>query len=251
MSASLSNKRSHLVPFNDLVNLPEPRQLGAVHQPIPHNLLARALRVEAAERGYQVTREQFAVASGGEKLFGVIDLMPEGVVSAEVVAAEDRGLSLGFRNSTNSTLALKMVAGSRVFVCDNLVMSGDLIAVLRRNTVGLDLEDALRAGFDKFLQHATSLDRHVARLQAQTILDLEAKARIFDVFAARVVPVHLFDEVNRYYFAPADEMTDCQPRTLWGLHNAFTRAMKTLPPARTFAATVALGRQFGMVEENQ
>lgn len=245
MAASLSHNRSQLATFDNLVALPEPQKIGNVHQPIPHELLVRALRVEAEERGYQVTREQFALAGGGSRLFGVIDLMPEGVT-----VAEDRGLSLGFRNSTNSTLALKMVAGSRVFVCDNMVLSGDLIAVLRRNTIGLDLEAALRAGFEKFLEHAGTLDRQIARLQAKEILDLEAKARIFDIFAQRVVPVHLFDEVGRYYFSPADDATDCHPRTVWGLHNAFTRALKVLPPATAFSTTVALGRAFGLTESN-
>lgn len=244
MTAQLSSKKSQLVPLDHLAGLPEPTPRGSIHQPIPHELLVRALRVEAMERGYYVTREQLAIDRAANKLFGVIDLVPE-----QGAAFEERGLSLGFRNSTNSTLAIKMVAGSHIFVCDNLVLSGDLIAVLRRNTIGLDLEDALRAGFDKFLQHATSLDRHVARLQAQDILDAEAKARIFDVFAARVIPIHLFDEVGKFYFDPESHMTDCHPRTTWGLHNAFTRAIKALPPARMFAATVALGRQFGMTGE--
>jgi hypothetical protein len=44
-------------------------------------------------------------------------------------------------------------------------------------------------------------------------------------------------------------MTDCQPRTAWGLHNAFTRAMKDLVPTSAFNRSVALGRAFGMTEE--
>jgi len=169
--------------------------------------------------------------------------MPPGVVDVT-----ERGLSLGFRNSTNGTLAIKIVAGARVFVCDNLALSGDMIAVLRRNTRGLDLTEALSLGFNKFVQHAGALDIQIMQLQAKAISDLEAKARVFDVFAAKVVPVHLFDDVEQFYFHPADEMTDCQPRTAWGLHNAFTRAMKKMPPSTGFNATVALGRAFGMGE---
>lgn len=244
MSASLSahRKGSSLVTLDQLRALPTPASRGPQHEPVPHHLLARALMVEAQERGYDVRRQQFALGMNGSALFGVLDLMPPGVVDVE-----DRGMSLGFRNSTNSTLAIKVVAGTRVFVCDNLALSGDLIAVLRRNTTGLDLNDALKAGFDKFLQHASALDLHVARLQATAIVDMEAKARIFDIFAQRVVPIHLFDDVERSYFHPTDDMTDCQPRTAWGLHNAFTRAMKVLSPGRAFATNVALGRAFGMM----
>ena len=39
---------------------------------------------------------------------------------------------------------------------------------------------------------------------------------------------------------------DCQPRTEWGLHNAFTRAMRDLTPLRQFGATQGLGRAFGL-----
>lgn len=236
----LSHKNP-LVTHEQLKALPEPRARGSVHNPIPHHLLVSALRVEAMERGYDVRREELALGMNGSALFGVLDLMPSGVV-----VAEDRGLSLGFRNSVNSTLSIKVVAGTRVFVCDNLALSGDLIALQRRNTKGLDLEVALAEGFNKFLQHSSALDRQIMRLQAASITDMAAKAKVFDLFSQQVVPVHLFDDVDANYFRPADDMLDCQPRTEWGLHNAFTRAMKKLAPTRAFAANVALGRAFGM-----
>lgn len=246
---NLSHRKSQLVTSAQLAALPEVLPRGANHEPVPHWLLAKALKVEAEERGYTVTSESFAVNAAGSRLFGVMDLMPPGVVSVEQrLACDERGLSIGFRNSTNSSMAIKIVAGQRVFVCDNMVLSGDMIALQRRNTVGLDLEMELREGFNKFLTHASTLDRQIARLQAAQITDLAAKAMAFDVFAARVVPVHLFDDVERFYFHPADDMVDCQPRTEWGLHNAFTRAMKQLPPATAFGATVALGEAFGLVE---
>lgn len=247
MSANLmAHAGAELVTLDYLKSLPEPERLGAHHEPVPHALLAMALEIEAMERGYSVTRSQFALGMSGSALFGVMDLMPTGVV-----AAEERGLSLGFRNSTNSALAIKVVAGSRVFVCDNLALSGDMIAVLRRNTTGLDLEAAVRAGFAKFEKHATALDRQIMFLQAKEISDLEAKARVFDIFAQRIVPVHLFDDVERFYFHPADDMTDCQPRSEWGLHNAFTRAIKKMKPVTGFAATVDLGRAFGLRAETE
>lgn len=238
---SHNKSKSKLVTHSDLKLMTDPPQLGSVHQPIPHHLLVAALRVEAQERGYDVRREQLALGMRGSAIFGVMDLVPPGVV-----AVEERGLSIGFRNSTNSTLAVKVVAGTRVFVCDNLALSGDLIALQRRNTRGLDVEAAVKEGFDKFLRHASALDRHVMRMQATLISDVEAKAKVFDAFAQRVIPVHLFDDVNVNYFKPTNEMTDCQPRTWWGLHNAFTRTLKKLGPSRGFASNVALGRLFGM-----
>lgn len=238
--STLSHRKSALVTRKQLEAMPLPLSLGAQHNPVPHHLLVETLRVEIQERGYDIQREQYALGMQGSALFGVIDLMPPGVVDVT-----ERGLSLGFRNSTNATLAIKVVAGTRVFVCDNLALSGDLIAVLKRNTKGLDIGQALTAGFDTFLRHATSLDLQIARLRATLITDLDAKARVFDVFAAKIVPVHLFDDVNDAYFGQVGE--DCAPRTAWGLHNAFTRSLKTLGPTSAFNVNVALGRAFGMV----
>jgi len=248
----MTHAGAQLATFEELKALPMPTSLGTQHNPIPHALLVEALRVEAQERGYLVKREQFALGDKNAKLFGVMDLAVKTVeadpdvivpvVNGEIVP--ETGLSLGFRNSTNQTLAAQIVAGKRVFVCDNLALSGDLIAMLRRNTFGLDLERALREGFNKFLVHADTMDRQIAQLQAREITDLQAKARIFDIFANRIVPVHLFDDVAEFYFNPAPDMTDVQPRTVWGLHNAFTRAMKKLKPAVAFNTNVALGKAF-------
>jgi len=39
----------------------------------------------------------------------------------------------------------------------------------------------------------------------------------------------------------------CQPRTHWGLHNAFTRTVKELTsPSRRFEASTCIGQVFGL-----
>lgn len=241
MSTSLIHGKSKLATFDQLRELKQPAPLSKVHKPVAHYALVEALRAEAASRGYRVTREAFALDARGFKVFGVMDLVLQGAP-----AGADATLALGFRNSTNRALAIKGVAGQRVMVCDNLTMSGDMIAIMKKNTIGLDLAAALTAGFDKFLSHASALDRAIARLQAEQIVDTEAKAMIYDAFNAGIVPVRLFGRVGASYFHPRDEMTDCMPRTAYGLYNAFTRAVKELSPVASWRATIALGRQFGL-----
>lgn len=241
MSASLIHGKSRLVTFDALHRLPTPEALGTSHKPVAHSVLVEALRAEADRRGYLIEREQFALDAKNQKFFGVMDLTRRGIVQ--------EGLALGFRNSTNRSLAIKGVAGNRVMVCDNLTLSGDMIAIMRKNTVGLDLGAAMEAGFAKFLQHASTLDRHIARLQAKAITDMEAKEIVFDVFAQQVLPIRLFDYVSQFYFYPAGDMIDCLPRTAYGLFNAFTRSVKALNPLRAWSATVALGQSFGLHSE--
>lgn len=45
---------------------------------------------------------------------------------------------------------------------------------------------------------------------------------IFDVFDAAILPVRFFRSTCDAYFRPPDGRSDVQPRSLWGLHNAFT-----------------------------
>ena len=223
--------------------LPEPVALGPMHKPVAHAALVHAIHQQIDQRGFMVKREQLALSAKGHALFGVMDLT---ATQGELLTDSQRGLSFGFRNSTDCSLGIQAVAGTRVFVCDNLALSGDLFAIKRKNTTGLDLGAAVATGFDKFLQHVTQFEIEITRLQGTVISDGQAKEVIFDAFNASIVPVRLFDDVSRFYFKPTDEQTDCQPRSLWGLHNAFTRAMKDLSPVRLFGANVSLGKLFGL-----
>jgi hypothetical protein len=236
---------SKLVTLDALRGLPAPLALGRMHKPVAHATLVDAIRGEADSRGYLVKREQLALAANNAALFGVMDLVPKDD-QVNLVGNQERGLSFGFRNATDQSMGIYAVAGARVFVCDNLALSGSMFALKRKNTTGLDLGDAMAGGFDKFLQHAVALDISIARLQATILGDGAAKAVIFDIFSARVMPSRLFDDVDRFYFHPTDEQTDCQPRSLWGIHNACTRAMKDLSPVRGFNANVALGNLLGV-----
>jgi len=250
LSAHSPKFESKLVGYEALAALPEPQALGVRHKPVPHAVLVDAIRRETEARGYEVAREQLALGAKGAALFGVLDLKPQ-ASGVYAIGGEERGLSFGFRNSTDESLGIRAVAGNRVFVCDNLALSGETFAINRKNTTGLDLGDAIATGFDKFLQHAQALEVNIERLTLTTVSDGEAKQLIYDAFSARIVPSRLFDDVDRFYFHPTDETPDTQARTLWGIHNAFTRAMKDLTPLRGFGANVALGRLFGMKDESK
>jgi len=234
------------VSYDALAALPEPPVLGPHHKPIPHHVLIDGFRQEAAARRMTIVQEQFALGAKGAALFGVMDFEH---TTATVLGPEiptETGLSLGFRSANNLSLAIRAVAGARVFVCDNLALSGDMFAISRKHTNGLDLEAAIRLGFDKFLGQACNLATQIANLNVGEITDEAAKVLIFDVFSLAVLPVKLFADVNRFYFEQSDERPDCRPRTAWGLHNAITRAIKDLKPVPAFAATVATGRFFGL-----
>ena len=234
-----------LITYDALAALPVPPAMGSRHRPIAHHALVDAIRNEVAQGNmYSIVREQLAVNPMGSQLFGVMDLAP---VNRSIEAlAEGAGVSLGFRASNDQSFGLQLVAGARVFVCDNLALSGDLIALQRKHTIGLELSTEITAGFSRFVDQQGTLRAHLAKLQSIELTDDRARLQIFEAFYQEIVPVRLFDDVTAAYFKPSEAMTDCHPRSMYGLHNAFTRALQSLRPTVAFDANVKLGRLFGL-----
>jgi len=238
---------SRAVTLAELSALPAPLPLGPMHQPVPHHELVQTLKEELAAAGYESVHEEYAIQHQGLKLFGVMDLAPKPGVSSPL-SNGDKGLSLGFRHGNDQTLSLKLVAGVRVFQCDNLTLSGDMIVLRRKHTKGLSLTDEIRAGMERLLLEYSALEQGILRLKEQGISDHEAKAILYDAFIHHgVLPMRYLPKVGSWYFDPPADAEDCRDRTAWGLHNAFTRTVKELSsPARRFEASTSIGKVFGL-----
>lgn len=207
-------------------------------KPVQHAELVSVLRDQLESRGLRIREEAYAVQRDGALLFGVLDLAWR--ENGEFAAA------LGLRTANDKTMAIQIAVGFRVFVCDNLVFAGDLIALRRKHTAGLDLPREIAGAIDRYQEGSISLERGIERLRDAEISEREAKARIFDVFEQAILPVRFFRPVCDAYFRPAENAPDVKPRTLWGLHNAMTRLVRRMPPAPAFQATVRLGKLFGL-----
>lgn len=229
---------SQIVAREQLATLPFPVSLGPRHRPVRHDELVTALHEGITDRGWTVAREQYGLAQQGHKLFGVLDLRgPD--------THPGLGSALGFRSSTNQSLSIRGVAGARVFVCDNMCMSGSEFVMKRKSTTYLNLPHLVAQGLNRFLTQHTGLMASVDTMKSTGLTDPSAKIRIFNLFNRGALPLHLFDDVSRLYFSPSAVHPDCHPRTAWGLHNACTRALKVLKnPSVQFSCAVSLGREF-------
>ena len=91
-----------------------------------------------------------------------------------------------------------------------------------------------------------TLEHGISRLKEIEISDTDAKAKIFDVFDQAILPVRFFPPVSEAYFRPPADASDLKPRSLWGLHNAFSRQIRQMAPGPAFEATAGLGQVFGL-----
>jgi hypothetical protein len=231
----LSHVDTDLVTREQLAIIPAPEPT-ATWRPIPHiemvETLERVLRINQIA----IREERFALRRDGSTLFAVLQLAYEDT--------PDGAAAMGLRTSNDKTMSIQICAGLSVFVCDNLVFRGDLIALNRKHTAGLNLRTELAGAVVRFHDHFGRLTGEITQLKARLLGDEQAKTIIHDVFAGGLMPLRFLPEVSQAYFEPA--LPDFAPRTAWSLHNAFTAAAKAMPISTRLPATQAIGRLFGM-----
>lgn len=240
MSATLSSAGSHLMTRDQLMLLSDPVAMGPRHRPIRHDDFVGTLTAELVRKGLHVRSEQFAVyGDSHERLFGVMELTSD-CRALDGLNLSGEVLAIGLRGSNDQTFSNQVVGGRSAFVCDNLIISGDFIALKKKSTSGLNLQEAIREGVERFIGQAVQLDDQLRRASEWELSDGQAKALIYDMFADGVLPGARFQAVHNGFFSPSPEMTDCIGRTLRSLHGAFTRECRSLKPARKFKATSRL-----------
>lgn len=224
------------------------------HKPVPHAELVDVMGRKLEERGLVVEREQFAVSPNGMKLFGVMNVKPtdETLVREGGQVIEGTGWAVGFRASNDKSLAIQIVAGLNVFVCDNLALSGSAILAYRRHSRSLSITNTIETGLSKYFGYLRRFQSDVSRAMGTHMDDDAAKRMIFDLTYQGILAPSLFTDFSRNYFL-ADRLgyTDCQPRTQWGLHNSATRAIKALTPGSAFNTTQRLGAWMGLGKINE
>ncbi len=241
MNGTLVYANSQLVTRADLMSIPPP-PATATWKPIAHADLIQAIDRQLMVRGITIQKEQFALQRSGARFFAVLDLAYE--------HTEEMCAAMGIRTANDRSMALEIAVGVRVFVCDNMAFSGDLIALRRKHTAKFNLNADISRAIDRYQQHLTVFSRQLGELREHLLADQNAKVMIHDAFAQEILPIRFFPVVSATYFRPEPAMTDVTPRTHWALHNAFTRAIKQMAPAPAFAATTQLGRFFGLVSRD-
>ena len=255
----MHTRGSRFATREEIFALPTPESMGPRHKPVPFRDLIESLDQKLSEFGWKIRNEDvdgdsrkscetWGLAAGGQRLFGVVDIVGDGLQVGDGCTA-----SLGLRSSTNESLAIKGVAGQGVFVCDNLMMSGSEFLMRRKSTTFVSIMDLLQNGLEKFYHETGTLRENVGRLQNARLVGSNMKKEVFDLFAPRrtargayeaVLPPKLLPQVCSNYLEPEETWTDCQPRTLWGLSNACTRAVQALKPQSRFEHENAIGRHF-------
>lgn len=211
-----------------LINTPEATD---TFRPIPHHELINTLTETLSFRHIQVVKEEYAVSPEGGKMFGLLEL------DATFL---DCRFSIGVRNAHDKSMRLGLVAGYRVFVCDNMAFQGEFHPVLAKHSKNFVLQDALTLGVDRIQRNWTPMQQALEHRRNFQLTDDQARLKIYEAFIAGRFPIKLMKGVDREFFCP--QYDEFKPKTLWSLENAFTSTFKQLKPVPQFQATASLGK---------
>jgi hypothetical protein len=220
------------------------------HKPVPHKTVITEVHAEIARRGLPIAKEQYALSCEGQRLFGLIDItdgpgMPDGM-----------GVSLGFRNAHDKAWALGLAGGTRVFICDNLVFSGDVVRY-RKHTSRIDAAKVIEGVMELVLEETHDFAAWMEGMKSIQLTDLQAKEIVIDMWDADALPIAAVKPAWHMYRDAADparlvrrvgerkylervsgvgtdggdiiKLSDLYgERTLWSLYNCCTEAFKPL-----------------------
>jgi len=204
-------------------------------KPIAHAALIDELERSLAFRHIQIVRDEYAISPDGMRLFSLLELNAE---------YEGVRFAIGLRNANDKSMRLGMVAGYRVFVCDNMALLGDFKPLLAKHTKRFDLVESLSIGVDRIQRGFEPLRDAIAFKRRYQLRDDEARSMIYGAFMENRFPLKLMKTVHREFFvAPSHE--EFRARTVWSLENAFTTAFAELKPVKQYEAAAKLGKFLG------
>jgi hypothetical protein len=192
----------------EVLQVPEVPFTKTFH-PIHHKYVLDAVRSGVAATGLEIAREEYVLASNGNRMFGVWDLSG---------GSDELCWSIGIRNSMDKSMALGITAGTRVFVCENLAFSGEFVA-FRRHTSGLvfdDLEFMAYRAMKMMVRNLTKFQAWHEGLKDYSLDEQDAKLLLVEIMTSNVIPPSKFARFSDLYFGGAYEPT------LWGFHETVT-----------------------------
>lgn len=185
--------------------------------PLSHSRVLTVVKQTLDEAGFSVGRQQLGVMRDGSRFFGTLDL--------KTPISEGVALTVGVRNSVDKSFPLGFCAGSRVFVCDNLAFSAELL-VKRKHTIFGERDFIRRiaeavASLNGFReQEAEKIDR----LKGFELSPELAEALMLRAYERGIVGARDLPRVIRLWREPLHD--EFRVSTAWSLLNTFTDAMR-------------------------
>lgn len=204
----------------DLAETVKPEETNT-YTPVGHLELVEKVDGIARELLHRdLVRESFGLNAKGKQMFGVL--------TYKNGEDEDMGLSIGIRNSYDQSMSIGVAIGGRVFVCDNLAISGE-IRIIRKHTAGVwqSIEDMTISTLFKHRPVWDALKEDVERMKQMQVTNLHGHELLGRLIGQEVLTPRQIPLAYREWDKPS--LPEFAPRTIWSLYNAVNQALKTSP----------------------
>jgi len=202
------------------------------YKPVAYSRLIEEVKLHLPRFGLTVEREDYALGRDGQQLFGVL-------TCRNGVAQNGYNLALGLRSSYDRSLAVELVAGARVFVCDNLSFSGESKAS-RKHTINVfrDLPELIYKMLSAVSVQKARMVQEIDSMRVTPVDDPLAHHIMVTAVKRNAIPASKLPQVLEQWLRPPHE--EFKPRTAWSLYNAFTEVCKSRSPADQMDGTLRL-----------
>ena len=215
----------------DLVPTPLPGSGSRPHVPLAHGHLIDAVLGSFAGTGLKVIDQTYALANSGARLFGLLTLEGDGDGGGG-----DYATTVGLRNSHDKSFAVGLSLGSRVFVCDNLAFSADVVLQSKHTKhIRSRLEGLVVDGISRLISQKRSQDERIGAYKGQIVRDVP---HLHDIvlrgFRAKALPAAAIPHVLHEFENPSHECFN--NNSLWSLFNSCTEVLKRYSPGEGYSS---------------
>lgn len=212
-----------LVDFADLAMISVPERTET-YIPVSHQELVTRIK-EAGTKHYNTApfETKLEVNHRGQQMFGSMTFH-----HGSQLSGSGMNRSIGFRNSYDKTLPIGVCGGASVYVCSNLMFTGDIIK-MRKHTQNVqeDLDILIQKLFDdvdRRYNEAVAVRETMSEIHFSDIDAGDYFGQLFtnqDVFNSSQMSKAVKEWFGSQVF---------KERTLWSAYNASTEALKSAHP---------------------
>jgi hypothetical protein len=207
---------------DQLAAVPTPRPTGTWF-PLAHRDLVTEVECHLLTSGFLIKSMVHSLSHSGARYFGILQV---GLPDRETT---DYAWVVGLRNSHDKTYPAGMVAGTQVFVCDNLAFTGE-VRLSRKHTrhASRDLRNLTARAVGKLGDRFHNLDRRIAAYRGKHTSDWAAHDLVIRAIDCGAITTKQVPHVLAEWRKPRH--LQFEHRNAWSLFNAFTEAQKRTNP---------------------
>lgn len=203
------------------VTTPEPTE---THYPIAHWDFFQMALDRLADQGYRAETSRHFLNREDAHYFGLMQLRHIDEPDPE---EGGRATMCALRNTHDKTFAASLAIGARVFVCDNLSFSGDIV-VGRKHTANIrqELPERLDEAIGQIRIMRKRQDVRFAEYKEAPLNDRTADHLIMECYRKGIINLKRIGKVEQEWREPSADHGD---KSVWRYFNAVTAALK--PPS--------------------